>query len=155
MATATIAGTMNVVPAFVVIMLLSAGTALAACGDDDDPGPRGPDGQCVSWCELEKACGGKAAPKCGRENPSRILLTLWAFAKGDPSLPPCRGCGCKGGPGYRDRDGHCVGWDRLEKTCGSPPTSRCRAEIVDVSAAEVTRAQAAYAEHLRNCRKSP
>ena len=38
--------------------------------------------------------------------------------------PPCSGCGCKGGPGYRAPDGHCVGFRELDKVCGNPPT-RC------------------------------
>ncbi|WP_407523705.1 hypothetical protein [Methylobacterium oryzisoli] len=44
----------------------------------------------------------------------------------------CSGCGCKGGPGYRGPNGRCVGWDALAETCGSPPTSRCKAEQVNV-----------------------
>lgn len=40
----------------------------------------------------------------------------------------CHGCGCKGGPGYRGPNGQCVGWNRLNKVCGSPPTTRCIAE---------------------------
>ena len=146
---------MKLVPALVAVLLLSAGGALADCGDDGDPGLRAPSGECVSWCALEAVCGGKAATKCKHENPSRILLTLWSVVKGDPSLPACRGCGCKGGPGYRDSRGHCVGWDRLEQACGSPPTDRCRAEIVKTTAEEVAQAQAAYADRLRTCRKSP
>jgi hypothetical protein len=41
-----------------------------------------------------------------------------------PERPPCHGCGCKGGPGYRAPDGHCVGFRELDKICGNPP-SRC------------------------------
>jgi hypothetical protein len=40
----------------------------------------------------------------------------------------CSGCGCKGGPGYRGPDGKCVGWANIGNVCGSPPTTRCRAE---------------------------
>lgn len=40
----------------------------------------------------------------------------------------CEGCGCKGGPGYRDTAGHCVGWKKLARTCGEPPTVRCAEE---------------------------
>jgi len=39
--------------------------------------------------------------------------------------PPCRGCGCRGGPGYRGPNGKCVSFKRLRKACGSPPTKRC------------------------------
>jgi hypothetical protein len=41
-----------------------------------------------------------------------------------PERPACHGCGCKGGPGYRAPDGHCVGFKELDKVCGNPPT-RC------------------------------
>jgi hypothetical protein len=40
----------------------------------------------------------------------------------------CDGCGCRGGPGYRGPDGHCVGWAKLGKVCGNPPTTRCAYE---------------------------
>jgi len=39
-----------------------------------------------------------------------------------PERPACQGCGCKGGPGYRAPDGHCVGFRELDKICGNPPT---------------------------------
>ncbi|MBB6306025.1 hypothetical protein D9R14_13005 [Xanthobacter tagetidis] len=42
-----------------------------------------------------------------------------------PDQPPCRGCGCKGGPGYRAPDGRCVGFKDLAKVCGEPPETRC------------------------------
>lgn len=45
-----------------------------------------------------------------------------------PERPPCRGCGCKGGPGYRGPDGRCVGFKDLARTCGDPPTTRCTFE---------------------------
>jgi hypothetical protein len=51
----------------------------------------------------------------------------WPIAAGGafcPERPPCHGCGCKGGPGYRAPDGHCVGFVELDKVCGNPP-SRC------------------------------
>ncbi|HUN10893.1 MAG TPA: hypothetical protein PLE50_01295, partial [Rhabdaerophilum sp.] len=35
----------------------------------------------------------------------------------------CRGCGCKGGPGYREiATGRCVGFRQLSKKCGNPPS---------------------------------
>lgn len=40
----------------------------------------------------------------------------------------CRGCGCRGGPGYRAPDGKCVSWEAIGRTCGSPPTLRCSPE---------------------------
>lgn len=39
---------------------------------------------------------------------------------------PCRGCGCKGGPGYRHvASGQCVGFRDLTKKCGNPPGPGC------------------------------
>jgi len=54
-------------------------------------------------------------------------LAVWPVSRGQaacPERPPCHGCGCKGGPGYRAPDGHCVGFRELDKVCGNPPT-RC------------------------------
>ena len=47
----------------------------------------------------------------------------------------CRGCGCKGGPGYREiATDNCVGWADLIKKCGPEPHSLCKAECEPVSA---------------------
>ena len=35
------------------------------------------------------------------------------------------------GPGYRGPDGECVGWKALDRICGKPPTTRCKAELVN------------------------
>jgi hypothetical protein len=51
----------------------------------------------------------------------------WPIAAGYaacPERPACHGCGCKGGPGYRAPDGHCVGFRELDQVCGNPP-NRC------------------------------
>jgi hypothetical protein len=41
----------------------------------------------------------------------------------------CSGCGCKGGPGYRNlKTGNCVGFKNLNAECGIPPTLRCTFE---------------------------
>ncbi len=40
----------------------------------------------------------------------------------------CSGCACRGGPGYRDAKGQCVGHAQLYSRCGSPPTTRCTFE---------------------------
>jgi hypothetical protein len=43
----------------------------------------------------------------------------------------CRGCGCKGGPGWRTRPdspygkGYCVSRKGLKHECGDPPSNRC------------------------------
>jgi hypothetical protein len=107
----------------------------------------------VSWCDFEQICG--AGNACEPEHPSWIILTRRAIERGDQSLPDCGKCGCKGGPGYRDGKGRCIGWDNLAEICGSPPTLKCKAEMSGQTASEVARAQAAYAEHLDNCRNSP
>ena len=41
----------------------------------------------------------------------------------DPT--PCRGCGCKGGPGWRHIATHrCVGFRDLAAKCGDPPSPK-------------------------------
>jgi hypothetical protein len=52
-----------------------------------------------------------------------LALFLWAFA-----WPANAACGDKGGPGYRDENGHCVSWESLGRVCGCPPTTRCKAD---------------------------
>ena len=45
-----------------------------------------------------------------------------AAASQCPDLPPCRGCGCRGGTGYRHTPTQrCVGFRELDKLCGTPP----------------------------------
>jgi hypothetical protein len=39
-------------------------------------------------------------------------------------------CGTRGGPGYRNQAGNCVGWESLARQCGKPPTTRCIPEDV-------------------------
>ena len=48
-----------------------------------------------------------------------------ANATGCLDKPPCKGCGCEGGPGYRARDGHCAGFRERDKVCGVPPDTNC------------------------------
>jgi len=52
--------------------------------------------------------------------PAWPVAMAYAFC---PERPPY-GCGCKGGPGYRAADGHCVGFRELDKVCGNPPSRR-------------------------------
>ncbi|GAB4064944.1 hypothetical protein GCM10028812_05990 [Ancylobacter sonchi] len=54
-----------------------------------------------------------------------LLLMLAPAAAACPERPSCRGCGCKGGPGYRGPDGRCIGFADLAKVCGEPPSTRC------------------------------
>ncbi|MBB3929973.1 hypothetical protein GGR25_000992 [Kaistia hirudinis] len=42
-----------------------------------------------------------------------------------PERQACKGCGCKGGPGYRGPNGKCVGFRDLDRVCGVPPETRC------------------------------
>jgi hypothetical protein len=62
----------------------------------------------------------------------RAALLIFATAALGLSLEnaaACEGCGCRGGPGYRGPDGHCVGWAKLNKICGNPPSPiRCMYE---------------------------
>jgi hypothetical protein len=47
----------------------------------------------------------------------------------------CKGCGCKGGPGYREPSSRrCVGFAELIKTCGPPPHKACTRECYPVQA---------------------
>ena len=40
----------------------------------------------------------------------------------------CKGCGCKGGPGWRGPEGTCVSQAKLAEICGSPPGAPCMKE---------------------------
>ena len=40
----------------------------------------------------------------------------------------CKGCGCKGGPGWRGPDGFCVSQTKLAEVCGSPAGTPCKQE---------------------------
>ncbi|MEX1059647.1 MAG: hypothetical protein WED13_01350 [Methyloceanibacter sp.] len=40
----------------------------------------------------------------------------------------CKGCGCKGGPGWRGPDGFCVPQAKLAEICGSPAGTPCKQE---------------------------
>jgi len=64
------------------------------------------------------------------------LLVFLLFGYAALAQPDCTRCGCKGGPGYRGPDGHCVGWANLRRICGSPPSLRCTPELVHPDAHE-------------------
>jgi hypothetical protein len=40
----------------------------------------------------------------------------------------CKGCGCKGGPGWRGPDGFCVSKAKLAMVCGTPAAAPCKQE---------------------------
>ena len=52
----------------------------------------------------------------------------------------CKGCGCKGGPGFRATNGECVAWADVVEKCGGPPHNDCTKECVPVVKACVGRA---------------
>ncbi len=57
-----------------------------------------------------------------------VLVTAWVTAASGTDCPErasCRGCGCKGGTGYRGPNGRCVGFKQIDAVCGSPPGTRC------------------------------
>lgn len=55
-----------------------------------------------------------------------FLICETSFAKCFLDSAPCKGCGCRGGPGYRHvESGKCVGFKNIDKLCGNPPNSNC------------------------------
>ncbi len=44
-----------------------AADAYGACGTQGGPGYRKPDGKCVSWAELGRACGNPPTTRCTAE----------------------------------------------------------------------------------------
>ena len=40
----------------------------------------------------------------------------------------CKGCGCKGGSGWRGPDGFCVSQTKLPEICGTPAGTPCKQE---------------------------
>jgi len=63
-----------------------------------------------------------------------IMISLLFLAIPAPSTAfadtacRCKGCGCKGGSGWRGPDGTCVSTAKLEEICGSPPGAACKQE---------------------------
>lgn len=64
-------------------------------------------------------------------------IVMISFAFLTLSAPPtalaqescrCKGCGCKGGPGWRGPDGYCVSQAKLAEVCGSPAGTPCKQE---------------------------
>lgn len=55
------------------------------------------------------------------------------------AMAQCSGCGCRGGPGYRGPNGQCVSWASIGRVCGSPPTTRCKAEGPNAGAEEAAK----------------
>jgi len=59
-----------------------------------------------------------------------VALPGSAAARCVLSTDHCSGCGCKGGPGWRENaTGQCVGFRDIGRRCGDPPSSaRCTFE---------------------------
>lgn len=59
-----------------------------------------------------------------------LAMLCWSalLVGGAQAACVCRGCGCKGGPGWRHNLGHCVSHAEINKACGSPLTTRCTYE---------------------------
>ena len=69
-----------------------------------------------------------AAPTCFTGSPQRAAELAKARKESGGCGVKCKGCGCRGGPGYRNAKGRCVSYRRLVKECGPPPYLKCKAE---------------------------
>ena len=66
----------------------------------------------------------------------QLVAKVAAQIKGKGQCPTvCRGCGCKGGPGFRAADGNCVGWREVITKCGKAPHAGCLRECTPLSKA--------------------
>ena len=80
--------------------------------------------------------GSTCMPRSGFRRLAVLLIAVLApmaqtagtYAAECLDLPRCVGCGCRGGPGYRAPDGHCVGYLELAKVCGPDPEKVCSFE---------------------------
>jgi hypothetical protein len=116
--------------------MMTAGQAMVAVGGRPDRA-RGVIGvACLVLLALSLG-GGPAAWSQEDEDHAQVcpLLTVDLLQKVLPEVKGqgackvyCRGCGCKGGPGYRDQAGHCVGYADIIQKCGPPPHHLCKAE---------------------------
>jgi len=52
---------------FMVVQVLPASSAFAACGDNGGPGYRNQAGKCVGWEALARQCGNPPSSKCTAE----------------------------------------------------------------------------------------
>ena len=63
-----------------------------------------------------------------------ILISLEFLVFPGPSIAVaeeacrCKGCGCKGGSGWRGPDGFCVSQAKLAEICGTPAGTPCKQE---------------------------
>ena len=64
---------------------------------------------------------------------SALIFLTFLVPQGGPAayaqeVCRCKGCGCKGGPGWRGPEGTCVSQAKLAEICGSPPGAPCMKE---------------------------
>ncbi len=78
-------------------------------------------------------------PLCPVLSPELAKIAAAAVKGGGQCETVCRGCGCKGGPGYRGPRG-CVGYADLIRVCGPPPHAACTRECTIVAPACIGRA---------------
>jgi hypothetical protein len=57
-----------------------------------------------------------------------LFLSILASGTYADDACRCKGCGCKGGPGWRGPDGLCVSKASLAKVCGTPAGAQCKQE---------------------------
>ena len=65
-----------------------------------------------------------------------VLTALILPAVTNTALSADRGCGSRGGPGYRGPNGRCIGWSSIRSICGDPPTTRCTLEGANAATAD-------------------
>lgn len=81
----------------------------------------------------------------------KIAVTFAGLLAVTPALADC---GDRGGPGYRGPNGKCVGWAEMARICGSPPTTKCKAESVAPGSDDAA-GHGAEIEKLRSKSPSP
>lgn len=64
--------------------------------------------------------------------PFLLILLSFPVASKSPAFAQedcrCKGCGCKGGPGWRGPEGTCVPEAKLAEICGTPAGAPCKLE---------------------------
>jgi hypothetical protein len=88
----------------------------------------------LSVISLIVASSPLAAQECLQLRQDEIRALVAKDAPGRPTgcATSCKGCGCRGGPGYRDTRGKCVGYRELTSRCGPPPHAGCSRECFPV-----------------------
>jgi len=98
------------------------------------------------------------ANKCFNATPQLARLYSLIRKRYPTCKIKCKGCGCKGGPGYRkiyrNANGQCIGYEDLINKCGNKPHKKCRPECepVIIGCSEPTKNQLEeLIEDLRKC----